>query len=57
MTFFINSPLGGGANFATGAVDNIRGERGVGFFRLNMTVSFVIESAWHRCRPAQNRRN
>jgi hypothetical protein len=45
MTFFINSPLGGGANFGSGSVDNLRGERGVGFFRLTMTINFIVEPA------------
>ena len=43
MTFQINSPRGGGASFGTGSVSSIGGDRGLGFFRLNLTVEFVIE--------------
>jgi hypothetical protein len=45
MTFHINSPSGGGASFGTGSVSSLRGERGLGFFRLNMTLEFIIEPA------------
>lgn len=45
MTFQINSPLGGGTSFGTGSVSSIVGERGLGFFRLNLTVEFVVEPA------------
>lgn len=43
MTFHINSPSGSGASFGTGAVSRVGGDRGVGFFRLTMTIDFVIE--------------
>jgi hypothetical protein len=43
MTFHINSPLGAGTTFGTGSVSAVRGERGLGFFRLNVTVEFVVE--------------
>jgi hypothetical protein len=45
MTFHINSPLGAGTTFGTGSVASVRGERGLGYFRLNMTLDFVIEPA------------
>lgn len=43
MTFHISSPRGAGATFGTGSVSRIAGDRGLGFFRLTMTVDFVIE--------------
>jgi hypothetical protein len=43
-TFHIDSPLGGGAKFGTGSVSSVRGERGLGFFRLTVTVDLVIEA-------------
>ena len=42
MSFFINSPTGGGS-FGTGAVNRVAGERALGFFRLNLHIDFVIE--------------
>lgn len=44
-TFHIDSPLGGGAKFGTGSVSSVRGERGLGFFRLTVTVDLVIEAS------------
>jgi hypothetical protein len=45
VTFHINSPVAGAASFGTGSVTGVRGERALGFFRLNMTIEFVIEPA------------
>ena len=44
MTFFINSPTGGGS-FGTGAVNRVAGELALGFFRLNLYIDFVVEPA------------
>jgi hypothetical protein len=45
VTFNIGSPVAGGVTFATGSVTSVRGERALGFYRLNMTIEFVIEPA------------
>jgi len=45
MTFHINSPLGAGATFGSGSVTSVRGEQGLGFFRLQLTIDFVVEPA------------
>lgn len=45
MTFHINSPRGDDTTFGTGSVSTVRGERGLGFFRLNVTADFIIEPA------------
>lgn len=45
MTFHIQSPAHAGGIFGTGTVVRLAGEPGVGFFRLNINVDFVVEPA------------
>jgi len=43
VTFNINSPVSGRGSFATGSVTGIRGESGLGFFRLTLNTEFVVD--------------
>lgn len=43
VTFHISSPMSSGRTFGTGSVSSVRGDQGLGFFRLNVTFEFVIE--------------
>jgi hypothetical protein len=43
VTLHINSPVDSGRTFATGSIGNVRGDSGLGFFRLTLPVEFVIE--------------
>lgn len=43
MTFHMNSPSGGATTFGTGSVAGVRGESGLGFYRLTFNLDFMIE--------------
>jgi hypothetical protein len=45
VTFSIPLPAGGGRRFGTGSISRLRGEQALGFYRLNMTIDFVVEPA------------
>src|SRR5271169_4483180 len=45
VTLHLNSPVRSGQTFATGTVTAVRGDSGLGFFRLSIAVEFVIEPA------------
>jgi hypothetical protein len=45
VTFSIPLPAGGGRHFGTGSISRLRGEQALGFYRLNMTIDFVVEPA------------
>lgn len=45
VTIHLNSPLNSAHTFATGSIGEMRGESGLGFFRLTLPVELVIEPA------------
>jgi hypothetical protein len=45
VTFHLNSPVDSRHTFATGSVGDLRGDSGLGFFRLTLPVEFVLEPA------------
>lgn len=45
VTFHINSPVNSMHTFATGSIGDMRGELGLGFFRLILPVELIIDPA------------
>jgi hypothetical protein len=45
VTLHLSSPVNSGQTFATGSITGVRGNPGLGFFRMSIAVEFVVEPA------------